>query len=58
MAVYTPQEIAEFLKAANRDLGHPQYEPPELKADYAKAVIIALQLQAENKRLAEKQNNA
>jgi len=45
MANYTAKKIAEFLEAANSDLGSNKYKGDDMIPDYAKAVIIGQQLQ-------------
>ena len=50
---YSDKEITEILEAANKDLDSGKYEAYQLIEDYAKAVIVGKQLQAENKELRE-----
>jgi len=41
---YTIEEIAEFAKAANSDLGSGKYNPNDLIEDYSKSIVIIKQL--------------
>ena len=54
MERYANKEIADFIVAANRDLGDEKYTGAEMIPDYCKAVNICKQLQNENKKLIEK----
>ena len=49
---YTQEQITEFLRAANRDLGSGKYTGDDMIPDYCKAVNIGMQLQTD---LADKQ---
>ena len=50
---YSTKRIAEFLKAANRDLGDGKYTGYQMIPDYCMAVNIGKQLQAKVERLKE-----
>lgn len=47
MSTYPAEEITEFVRQANRDLGNPKYKPTNLIPDYCKTLAIIEQLQAE-----------
>ncbi len=53
MSDYTDKEIADFVKAANSDLGSGKYSGDETIPDYCKAVNICQQLQATIAKQAE-----
>lgn len=54
MASYTEKEIEDFLRNANWDLGDETYHKSKkayMFQDFCKAVIMARQLESENKGL-------